>query len=158
MINETRGGMSEIMTENIENKFNVSELENMSELENIYESGDEEYKKFIERIVKANREIFVLNVLADKPMCGYDVIKEIFMRCNVFLSQGNVYPILYSLEEEGIIRAEFTRGNMRSKLYFITEESRETVQKRIEAFIKAMESVLFFVNGDVMFQGHYNRL
>ena len=64
-------------------------------MENINELEDEEYKKFVDRIVKANREIFVLFVLANKPMCGYDVIKEILSRCNVFLSQGNVYPILY---------------------------------------------------------------
>ena len=88
---------------------------------------------------------FVLFVLANKPMCGYDVIKEIFSRCNVFLSQGNVYPILYSLEEEGILRAEFTKGNMRSKLYFIAPEQRETIQKKIDLFVKAMESMLFFV-------------
>jgi DNA-binding PadR family transcriptional regulator len=80
-------------------------------------------------------------------MCGYDVIKEIFLRCNVFLSQGNVYPVLYSLEEEGILRAEFTKGNMRSKLYFVTPEKKETVQNKIDLFAKAMESMLFFVKG-----------
>ena len=127
------------MSEIIEKELNSNVLENISELE------DEEYKKFVDRIVKANREIFVLFVLANKPMCGYDVIKEIFSRCNVFLSQGNVYPILYSLEEEGILRAEFTKGNMRSKLYFIAPEQRETIQKKIDLFVKAMESMLFFV-------------
>jgi PadR family transcriptional regulator, regulatory protein PadR len=127
------------MSEVKEKELNSNELENISELE------DEEYKKFVDKIVKANREIFVLCVLANKPMCGYDVIKDIFLRCNVFLSQGNVYPILYSLEEEGILRAEFTKGNMRSKLYFIAPEQRETVQKKIELFINAMESMLIFV-------------
>jgi DNA-binding PadR family transcriptional regulator len=95
------------MLEVIEKELNLNEIENISELE------DEEYKKFVDRILKANKEIFVLFVLANKPMCGYDVIKDIFFRCNVFLSQGNVYPILYSLEEEGMLRAEFTKGNMR---------------------------------------------
>jgi PadR family transcriptional regulator PadR len=127
------------MSEIIEKKLDSNKLENISELE------DEEYKKFVDRIVKANREIFVLFVLANKPMCGYDVIKEIFLRCNVFLSQGNVYPILYSLEEEGILRAEFTRGNMRSKMYFKAPEQRETVQKKIDLCVKAMESMLIFI-------------
>ena len=127
------------MSEIIEKELNSNEVKNISELE------DEEYKRFVDRIVKANREIFVLCVLANKPMCGYDVIKEIFFRCNVFLSQGNVYPILYSLEEEGMLRAEFTKGNMRSKLYSIAPEQRETIQNKIELFVKAMESMLFFV-------------
>jgi predicted oxidoreductase (fatty acid repression mutant protein) len=34
---------------------------------------------------------------------------------------------------------------MRSKLYFIAPEKRETVQKKIDLFANAMESVLFFV-------------
>jgi DNA-binding PadR family transcriptional regulator len=127
------------MAEIIEKELNSNELEHISELE------DDEYKKFVDRIVKSNREIFVLYVLANKPMCGYDVIKEIFLRCNVFLSQGNVYPILYSLEEEGFLHAEFTKGNMRSKLYFVAPEQRESVQNKIDLFVKAMEFTLFFV-------------
>jgi DNA-binding PadR family transcriptional regulator len=122
-----------------EKELNLNELENISELE------DEEYKKSVDRIVKANREIFVLCVLANKPMCGYDVIKEIFLRCNVFLSQGNVYPILHSLEGEGILRAIFTKNNMRSKLYFIAPEQRETVQKKIDLYVKAMYDVAYLV-------------
>lgn len=138
--NRYKEGCYKVMSGIIEKELNSKELENINELE------DEEYKKFIDRIVKANREIFVLYVLANKPMCGYDVIKEIFLRCNVFLSQGNVYPILYSLEEEGILRAEFTKGNMRSKLYFVSPERRKAVQKKIDLFVKAMESILFFIN------------
>lgn len=145
------------MLEIREKELNLSGLENINGLENIVGLEDEEYKKFMERIVKGNREIFVLKVLSDKPMCGYDVIKEIFLKCNVFLSQGNVYPILYSLEEEGLLRAEFTKGNMRSKLYFVPPESREFVQKKIETFIKSMESVLFLLNGDSDVQGIFKR-
>ena len=78
-------------------------------------------------------------------MCGYDVIKEIFLRTHVFLNQGTVYPLLYSLEEEGILCAEFTRENMRSKLYSIAIEQSETIQKKFELFVKAVEFIpLFF--------------
>ncbi len=126
------------MPEVIEKELNLNELENISELE------DEEYNEFVDRIVKANREIFVLYVLANKPMCGYDVIKEIFLKTHVFLNQGNVYPLLYSLEEEGILRAEFVRGNMRSKLYSIAPEQRETIQRKFELFVKVMGLMLNF--------------
>ena len=126
------------MPEVIEKELNLNELENISELE------DEEYNEFVDRIVKANREIFVLYVLANKPMCGYDVIKEIFLKTHVFLNQGNVYPLLYSLEEEGILRAEFVRGNMRSKLYSIAPRQRETIQRKFELFVKVMGLMLNF--------------
>jgi DNA-binding PadR family transcriptional regulator len=118
-------------------KFNLDVLDYISE--------DEEYHKFVDPIVKANGEIFVLHVLANEPMCGYDVIKEIFLRCNVLLSQGNVYPLLYSLEEEGILRAMFTKNNMRSKLYFIVPEQREPIQKKIDLFVKAMDDVAHMI-------------
>jgi PadR family transcriptional regulator PadR len=105
------------------------------------ESQEEDYKKFVDRIVKINREIFILSILLDKRMCGYDLIKEIFLKCNVFLSQGTVYPILYSLEEEGILRAEFSKGDMRSKRYYFTTEGREIAEKKIEEFARAMDYV-----------------
>jgi DNA-binding PadR family transcriptional regulator len=78
-------------------------------------------------------------------MCGYNVIKEIFLKLNVLLSQGNVYPILHSLEEEGILRVEFTKGNMRSKLYFIVPEQRETIQKNVDLFVKAMDDLAHMI-------------
>lgn len=111
------------------------------------EPEDEEYKKFVDRIIKVNREIFILSMLSDKPMCGYDIIKEIFLKCNVFLSQGSVYPILYSLEEEGILRAEFSKGDMRTKRYSFTPEGREIAQRKLEEFAKAMEYVLVLLKG-----------
>jgi PadR family transcriptional regulator, regulatory protein PadR len=127
------------MSEVGEKELNLNDIGNINELE------DEEYKKIVDRILKSNKEIFVLFVLANKPMCGYDVIKEIFLRFNVFLSQGNVYPMLYSLEEEGILRAEFTRGNMRSKMYCVAPEHRAIIEKKMDLFVRAMESVLLFI-------------
>jgi PadR family transcriptional regulator PadR len=124
-------------------------MNNLEEIvQDLNELGEEEYKKFVDKIVKANREIIVLSILTDKPMCGYDLIKEIFSRCNVFLSQGTVYPILYSLEEEGVLRAEFGRGNMRTKKYFVTPKGKEVVQKKLDGFVKAIEYILLFVKRD----------
>ncbi len=109
------------------------------------EFQEEDYKKVVDRIIKANREIFILSTLSDKSLCGYDLIKEIFLRYNVFLSQGSVYPILYSLEESGILRAEFSKGDMRTKVYSFTPEGRDITQKRLEEFVQAMEHVLALI-------------
>lgn len=100
-----------------------------------------EYDRFLDKIIKANREIIVLSILTEKPMCGYDLIKEIFARSQVFLGQGAVYPILYSLEEEGLLRAEFGRGNMRTKRYHITPEGEKIVEIKKECFLKALSYV-----------------
>ncbi|TFH48636.1 MAG: PadR family transcriptional regulator, partial [Methanothrix sp.] len=83
--------------------------------------------------------------LLEKQMCGYDIIKEIFSRCDVFLSQGTVYPILYTLEEEGMLHAEYSKGDMRSKKYSLTPRGREAAEKDVEDFAKALEQVSILV-------------
>ncbi|MBU4077932.1 MAG: PadR family transcriptional regulator [Euryarchaeota archaeon] len=98
---------------------------------------------FKEDIVKNHLEIIVLSMLSDRPMSGYDLIKEIFARYNVFLSQGTVYPLLYSLKEEGILHAEFTKGDMRTKRYSPTQEGKRIIEKKINEFMVAEE---YFLN------------
>jgi len=109
------------------------------------ESQEDYCKKFVDRIIKTNREVFIMFSLLDKQMCGYDIIKEIFSRCDVFLSQGTVYPILYTLEEEGMLHAEYSKGDMRSKKYSLTPRGREAAEKDVEDFAKALEQVSFLV-------------
>lgn len=95
-----------------------------------------------ENIVKSHLEIIALSMLAEIPISGYDLIKEIFARYNVFLSQGTVYSLLYCLKDEGIIRAEFTKGDMRTKRYHITQEGKHIIDKRIDEFIEEEEYIL----------------
>jgi PadR family transcriptional regulator PadR len=109
------------------------------------ESQEDYCKKFVDRIIKTNREVFIMFSLLEKQMCGYDIIKEIFSRCDVFLSQGTVYPILYTLEEEGMLHAEYSKGDMRSKKYSLTPRGREAAEKDVEDFAKALEQVSFLV-------------
>jgi PadR family transcriptional regulator, regulatory protein PadR len=109
------------------------------------ESQEDCCKQFVDRIIKTNREIFIMLSLLEKQMCGYDIIKEIFSRCDVFLSQGTVYPILYTLEEEGMLHAEYSKGDMRSKKYSLTPRGREAAEKDVEDFAKALEQVSFLV-------------
>jgi DNA-binding PadR family transcriptional regulator len=75
-------------------------------------------------------------------MCGFELIKEIFMRYNVMLSQGTVYPFLYSLKEEGIVNVGFMKGNLRTKIYSASQEGKQIIEKRINEFIDAEEYIL----------------
>ena len=107
-------------------------MQNLSDLSDIQE---ENCKKFIDRIIKSNREVFIMSSLIEKQMCGYDLIKEIFSRCDVFLSQGTVYPVLYTLEGEGLLHAEYSKGDMRSKKYSLTPKGRMIAEKELEDFL-----------------------
>jgi DNA-binding PadR family transcriptional regulator len=102
---------------------------------------DENCKKFIEKIIKANREIIVMSLILKKPMCGYDLIKDIYSKYDIFLSQGTVYPVLYAMEDEDLLQAEYRKGDMRTKRYIFTSKGKKIAEKEIENFLKALEQV-----------------
>lgn len=66
----------------------------------------------------------VLALLAEKPMHGYQIIREIEERSggNWKPSAGSVYPTLQLLADEGLISAEESNGR---KTYALTDAGRE---------------------------------
>ena len=68
----------------------------------------------------------VLALLAERPMHGYQIIREIEDRSKGSWkpSAGSVYPTLQLLADEGLIRAEESNGR---KIYSLTEAGREEV-------------------------------
>lgn len=65
----------------------------------------------------------VLALLAEQPMHGYQIIREIDERSGGTwkLSPGSVYPTLQLLADEGLISAEESNGR---KVYSLTDEGR----------------------------------
>jgi DNA-binding PadR family transcriptional regulator len=66
----------------------------------------------------------VLALLSERPMHGYQIIREIEDRSGGTWkpSAGSVYPTLQLLADEGVIRAEEANGR---KIYSLTEAGRE---------------------------------
>ena len=66
----------------------------------------------------------VLALLAERPMHGYQIIREIEDRSGGAWkpSAGSVYPTLQLLADEGSIKAEESNGR---KIYSLTESGRE---------------------------------
>jgi DNA-binding PadR family transcriptional regulator len=66
----------------------------------------------------------VLALLAERPMHGYQIIREIEERSGGSWkpSAGSVYPTLQLLADEGVISAEESNGR---KIYSLTEAGRE---------------------------------
>jgi DNA-binding PadR family transcriptional regulator len=69
----------------------------------------------------------VLALLAERPMHGYEMIKELEERTQGAWtpSAGSIYPTLQMLEDEGLIRGEESEGKRR----FALTESGEAEQK-----------------------------
>jgi len=76
------------------------------------------------RVGRGDVRAAVLALLAERPMHGYQLIREIEERSGGAWkpSAGSVYPTLQLLADEGVIRAEESNGR---KTYSLTEAGRE---------------------------------
>ena len=103
----------------------------------------------IESVVKKNLEIIILSILKIQPMCGQDIVKEIFRQYKVFISQSSVYTILYSLKEKNILEASNIKGDMRSKVYIPTEEGNKIIDAMLDEFISSIEHLVVFLEDNM---------
>jgi DNA-binding PadR family transcriptional regulator len=95
----------------------------------------------------------VLNLLAEKPRHGYEIIKELEDRFGGAYSPspGTVYPTLSLLEDLGYARATLEEGNR--KVYEITDEGRKYLEENrsvVDDIFGRVDEIGSFVFGPVM--------
>ncbi len=79
-------------------------------------------KAFAERVVKSFLDLFVLTLLAEGSKHGYQLMEELRVRTHVRVGAGTLYPILYEMEKQHLVSAEWTSLTRRSRrVYKITE-------------------------------------
>ena len=86
--------------------------------------GRKTVEKLRTRVVKNFLDILVLTEMKDNPLSGYDVIGLIHKRYDILVSSGTVYSLLYSLEQEGVIRGA---QNQRKRVYELTEKGEQSL-------------------------------
>ena len=81
------------------------------------------------RLLQGTLNLLILQVLADSPGHGYDVIRRIRQRSGeVFqLEEGSLYPALHRLEKDGLLKSQWKRSssNRRAKYYSPTARGRK---------------------------------
>ncbi|MGN0341173.1 MAG: PadR family transcriptional regulator [Roseburia sp.] len=85
--------------------------------------------KYEKQMKKGVLEMLVLKMLVTEPKYGYQIIQEIKEKSGgIFsLKDGTLYPVLYRLEDEGLVVSEWseTEGKQVPRKYYrITEEGR----------------------------------
>lgn len=95
----------------------------------------------------------ILNLLAEKPRHGYEVIKELEDRFGGAYSPspGTVYPTLSLLEDMGYARAATEEGNR--KVYEITDEGRQYLEQNrdvVDDIVGRVEDIGAFIVGPMM--------
>jgi len=76
-----------------------------------------------ERIVRSFLDVIILKLLQKGPKWGYELIAEIHDKYGVSLSAGTTYPLLYSLEERGLVEGTWETQKKRGRrVYKITQK------------------------------------
>lgn len=90
-------------------------------------------------------KFFVLCVLHQKPMHGYEVVQAVERTTKGCCSptEGTVYPMLNEFEAGGYLssHAEVVQGRAR-KVYSLTQKGREAFQTAVVAWLEATDCIL----------------
>jgi PadR family transcriptional regulator PadR len=90
-------------------------------------------------------KFFVLCVLHQKPMHGYEVVQAVERTTNGCCSptEGTVYPVLNEFEAGGYLtsRSETVQGRER-KVYSLTGKGRKAFQTAVAAWLEATDCII----------------
>lgn len=106
--------------------------------------------KVNKELLKGSTTILILSLLERKAMYGYEMIKEIEIKSGGVFSfkEGTLYPILHSLENEGLVEAFWSEeeGTRKRKYYKITGKGSGQLKEKQEewkTFRSAVEKVMW---------------
>ncbi len=98
---------------------------------------------------RGSTSIMVLSLLERESMYGYQLIKELErVSGGVFhLKEGTLYPILHSLERDGLVSSYWqdTDSKRRRKYYLVTDKGRKALRAKTKEwgfFKSAVDRVL----------------
>ncbi|MDD1661341.1 MAG: response regulator [Methanomicrobiales archaeon] len=92
----------------------------------------------LEEVVKKSLEPVVLSLL-DRPISGYDIVREIHNRYKVLIPQARIYTLLYDLEKNGYLEM---KASGKSKLYSPTEKGRKHIRQKLSEFKLVFQHIL----------------
>ena len=113
------------------------------------EAGCIEYR-YVQQFKKGSLEMVLLSLIGRKETYGYEIITELNRSASVFgyAKEGTIYPILYRLQESGLIQCRLTpaAANGGSKKYYsLTPKGRGVLQELIEFWACYAERVNSFI-------------
>ncbi|NQX44128.1 helix-turn-helix transcriptional regulator [Paenibacillus tritici] len=89
--------------------------------------------KVSKEMLKGSTGTLILTLLLDKPLYGYELIKELEQRSQgVFsLKEGTLYPILHAMESERWVEAYWMEVDGRKRKYYrLLEEGKHKLQEK----------------------------
>lgn len=107
--------------------------------------------RFAQQLKKGVLEMLVLKLICEKPAYGYELLSELKKSSQGrFLKEGTLYPILYRLEDDGMIRSQWSTGEGRTapkKIYEATDAGQAENLRRQRVWQEFDETVNAFLQG-----------
>lgn len=108
--------------------------------------------RFLQQLKKGVLEMLVLQLICEDPTYGYELLSRLKekSRGRFVLKEGTLYPILYRLEDEGLIAAKWSQGEGRvapKKMYEATVSGRSENIRRKLMWTEFEETVNGFLAG-----------
>jgi len=108
-----------------------------------------EHEPFDREIKRGTLELLLLRLVREKRSYGYELVTDLHERSGGWLDlkEGTLYPVLYRLEDAGLIAAEWdqpARGVPR-KYYRITAKGRKRLEQLSDswrAWVRVVNEVL----------------
>lgn len=91
--------------------------------------------RFLQQLKRGVLEMLVLDMVCKGGTYGYELLSALKQRSGELftLKEGTLYPILYRLEDDGLIQSGWVQGEGRitpKKMYIATEKGRLERQRR----------------------------
>ena len=108
--------------------------------------------RFQQQLKKGILELLVLGLICEKATYGYELMTHLKERSggSFVLKEGTLYPILYRLEDEGLIVSAWSQGegkNMPKKMYHATETGQQELLRRLSIWFDYTRTVNSFFQG-----------
>lgn len=111
--------------------------------------------RFTQQLKKGVLEMLVLKILCAKPTYGYELLTRLKEQSHgrFTLKEGTLYPILYRLEDDGLIAAKWSQGEGRTapkKIYEATDAGKtENIRRQLiwQEFTECVNGFLTGGNG-----------
>jgi len=114
--------------------------------------------EMLKTIVRGLAKPLILWFLLKRTMHGYEIVNQLTEMTGHKFSPGTVYPILYQLEEVGLISGKWEQKSKRRriKLYKITEKGLNVLKHFKEVFNKCFD--LLFKDVTDLSQNIYQKM
>lgn len=101
--------------------------------------------KYESQMKKGVLDMLVLKLLSKEEMYGYQLISELKVKSRerFLLKEGTLYPILYRLEDDGLVKSYWREAKGKGvprKYYEITEEGQDTLKEITQLWVEICSS------------------